>query len=359
LRSHVLPQRQPIEPERILYHLSRSQLLEKYLRGAIIEESLKQWVKSPEFELVCRKIEPAFLKKNHRSIVFQTYKQKEFGRFIRSRFLVEKTQFDRILFSVIQVKSLDLAQELYFRIKEQKQPLHRISIAHSEAATAKQGGTIGPISVLQLHPLIRHYLTGIQPGQLSPIFQLDEHYMFVRLDRSLPIQLTPQTEQKLLDEIFEEWLQKQIVDRIGKIKLIASPPTIELVRQGNSSVKALPSSNSSNFDEEEPTGTFAPTSSFFFPKVSPDGEILSPMRADDRSLNSSFLIPKETLTQGTFKSYGQVTLGQKIIAFLVFFCLFLSGGLSIINFFGNPVNNTKKIDNFLPPNNPTLKFADR
>jgi hypothetical protein len=335
MRSYNLPEKNPIEPERILYHLSRSRLLEKYLRGAIIEEKLKIWVKSSEFELIRRKIDPKFLKKNYHAIALQTYKKNEFGRFVRSRFLVEKTQFDRVLFSVIQVKSLDLAQELYFRIKEQNQPLHRISINHSEAATAKQGGTIGPISVLQLHPLIRHYLVGLQPGQFSPIFPLDEYQMFLRFDRSLPIQLTPQTEQKLLDEIFEEWLQKKIVDRIGKIRLIASPPTIELVRQSNSSFQALPSANSSDFDQE-PTGTFAPTSSFFFPKVSPDGELLSPERPNDRFNHSSFLVPKESLTTGSFKSRKYTARTEKVIAFLVFFCLFLAGEIYLAKFFRQP-----------------------
>jgi hypothetical protein len=77
------------------------------------------------------------------------------------------------------------------------------------------GGVIGPISALQLHPTIQHHLIGLEPQQLSSIFQLDDRSIFLRLDRSLAAQLTPPIERQLRDELFEEWLQKQILARLN------------------------------------------------------------------------------------------------------------------------------------------------
>jgi hypothetical protein len=202
LRSHISLKQPSIEPERILYHLSRSPLLVKYLRGVIIDETLERWEKSPEFESIVCRVEPSMLAKNRQQILFKLYKQAEFGRFVRSRFLAYKSQLDRVLFSTIQVKNLRLAQELHCRVKEQKQSITRLAINHSDSHTAKRGGVVGPISTVKLHPLIQHYLTGLQTKQLSPIFKLDEHYIFLQLDRWLPVQLNPQVEQQLLDEIF-------------------------------------------------------------------------------------------------------------------------------------------------------------
>jgi parvulin-like peptidyl-prolyl isomerase len=197
-----------IPPARLHYHLSRSKLLVEYLRSTIIEATLATWAESPEFGSLCAQlnIEP----NNCQEDLLELYKQTEFGRLVRSRFLGCKSQLDRVLFSVIQVRNLQLAEELYCRIKEENQSFTRIATTYSDSPAAKRGGAIGPISALQLHPSLQHHLIGLKPKQLSSIFQLDEHYLLLRLDRSLPVQLTPQTEQQLRDELFEEWLQQQI-----------------------------------------------------------------------------------------------------------------------------------------------------
>jgi PPIC-type PPIASE domain len=183
-------------------------LFAKYLQAAIIEETLATWESSPAFESIHDRVNIDV--SDRQAALLELYKQTEFSRLVRSRFLARKSQLDRVLFSTIQVRDLYLAQELYCRIKEENQSFMRLATRYSDSHTAKRGGVIGPISALQLYPLIQHHLIGLQPKQLSPIFQLDEHYIFLRLDRSLPVKFTPEIEQQLLDELFEEWLQQQI-----------------------------------------------------------------------------------------------------------------------------------------------------
>lgn len=214
-RADIPPPKLPIQPERLLHHLSRSKLLIKYLRWTIIEETLAVWKSSPEFESIRAGLN--IDDDNCQVDLLEIYKQTRFGRLVRSRFLACKSQLDRVLCSVIQVGNLQLAQELYCRIKEENQSFARVATAYSDSQSAKRGGVIGPISLLQLHSSIQYHLAGLQPKQLSSIFQLDEHYILLRLDRSLPVQLIPQIEQQLRDQLFEEWLKQQILHRLNSV----------------------------------------------------------------------------------------------------------------------------------------------
>lgn len=329
-----------VEAERILYHLSRSPLLVKYLRGVIIDETLETWEQSPEFCSIVSNIDLSSLNKNRQAVLFQIYKKAEFGRFVRSKFLAQKSQLDRVLISVIQVDNLQLAQELYFRIEEQKQPFSKLAIKYSDGSTAKRGGSIGPILSCQLSFPIQYHLTGLQPKQLSPIFQVGEHYLFLRLDRSLPAQLNPQIEQQLLDELFDEWLQQEILERIGKASVIISSPVIEFPQCVSDRTEEIAISTDLATDDP-PSSTISPTSSFFFPTISPTGEIFS-SNVDGRSqVNSSFFLPSELPIEISSHSSSHNRLWTNTIAFILFFCLFLTGGIAGIKFFSQPPIRSK------------------
>ncbi len=343
LQSHLLDTSPPfqIKPARILHHLSRSKILVEYLRGAIVDEQIETWKNSPEFKSI--EFDPNIPTINSPAILFNLYKQNKFGRFVRSRFLVRKSQLDRVLFSTIQVKDFQLAQELYCRITEQNQSFTRLAIAHSNGTTAKRGGSTGPIPTIQLYPQIQHYLTGLQHHQLSPIFNLDGDYIFLRLDRWLPVQLTPQIEQQLLDEIFEEWLQHKIIDRIGNTRTVISSPIVSTIDRLNLNSGELASSGDT---EPDPTDTIAATSSFFFPKVSASGKILPSHLPARQPANSSFFPPQQLPRHPlpARQQYRRHNSIAQIFVFTIFFCVFLGGGIAVVKFFSSPVVPATSID---------------
>jgi parvulin-like peptidyl-prolyl isomerase len=202
----------PLQVERILDRLSKSPLLFKYLREVIIEETLAAWEKSPEFTVLGNLLpcEPP----NRQADLLQLYKQTQWGHLLNSRFLSRKAQLDRVLFSAIQVTDLHLAEELYCILQQRGHSFTKLASIHSQSPVAKRGGAIGPVAICQLHPLIQDRLTGLEPNQLSEIFQLDEHYLILRLDRWLPVKFNSQTQQQLLDELFEQWMRLQIEQRM-------------------------------------------------------------------------------------------------------------------------------------------------
>jgi hypothetical protein len=341
LQSHQPHLDLPVQPQRLLYHLSRSQLLLKYLAGAIIEETLTAWENSAEFELVSDLVK--IDSDNRQTSLLRVYQQQEFGHLVGSRFIERKSELDRVLFSTIQVKDLNLAEDLYCQIVDRNKSFIQLATLHSDSPTAKRGGTIGPILTSQLHPQIQHYLIGLEPKQLSSIFKLDGYYIFLRLDRLLPAQLTHQIEQQLLNELFELRIKQQISDRIGEIQVqIYTPPNAqahprvvefpqrspsqqEIATPSRSNLLRLPTVLDLDLPDEitEISEIFAPTSSIFFPawaNITPEVNSSAP-------IDSSFFFPANPpLSKITIakKSHSRQHIPALIMAIGAFLGIFLS-----------------------------------
>jgi hypothetical protein len=213
--------------EQAISHLNRSGLLVQYVRELIIAETLATWERSPT-DSISIDI-PTIESGEHQNLRLERYKQAHWGHLVKSRFLACQSQLNRVLFSTIEVADLSLAQELYCRITEQGYSFNQLAIIHSQNSTAKLGGVVGPIAPAYLHPLIQQQLKGLEVKQLSPIFRLENHYIFLRFDRKIPAQLNTQIEQQLLDELFESWLEQQIIDRISILQVTNFVPTIEYI----------------------------------------------------------------------------------------------------------------------------------
>ncbi|WP_181244037.1 peptidylprolyl isomerase [Chamaesiphon polymorphus] len=217
-----------LAPDLIVNCLSRSKLLIPYLRSTIVRETLTKWQQSAEYQLLLASAPPiesdldssqSIAEPLPRSVILQQYQQAQWGHLLNSRFLQSKSQLDRVLFSAIQVKDFHLAVELSARVGEREQSLTKLAIDYSQHPTAKMGGTVGPIQLAQLHPLIYRHLIALKPKQLSPIFQLDGNYVFLRLECWLPVKFDRQIQQHFLNEFFEQWLEQQVAERIGLIVL--------------------------------------------------------------------------------------------------------------------------------------------
>ena len=346
----------PISADRIVYHFSRSRLLVPYLRELIIRETLEKWQRSPECQLLLaseKHVKPA--ENNYerspaaeRELLLGLYKRSEWGHLINSRFLAGKSQVDRVLFSAIQVTDLNLAEELYCR-SQQGQSFTELATIYSQRPAAKMGGAVGTITLFQLHPLIYHHLIGLEPKQVSPIFQLDGYYIFVRLDRWIPAKLNDRTKQQLLNEFFEEWLERQIINRIGSIYYAQSTPIVELTE---SSDIVLASQEIPIKIQSKSTDLISPTSSFFFPSIMPTDNL---SRAEDLGLRdiivpSSFLFSKCANNISQSRDHHRHLLIQKIFTFVALFFLFLGCEIIVIRY-GNILLKSIGVDTiyFRPP----------
>lgn len=145
-----------------------------------------------------------------RPIRLDRYKQATWGNKLEPHFLQRKSKFDRVVYSLIRVSDVGTAQELYFRIQEGEESFEKIAREHSQGVEAETGGLLGPVELGVPHPAIAQLLTTSKPGQLLPPSRLGEWFVILRLEKFLPAQMDEAMQQRLLNELFEQWLQEEV-----------------------------------------------------------------------------------------------------------------------------------------------------
>jgi parvulin-like peptidyl-prolyl isomerase len=150
----------------------------------------------------------------------EKFKLETWGAKVESYFLKRKGQLDKVIYSLIRTKDIGMAQELYFRLLEGEQNFEDLARRYSEGAEAQTGGLIGPVEISTPHPVIGKLLATHTPGQICPPIKLDQWFVIVRPDKYIPCQLDDPMRQKLINEMFQTWLQGEV-----KEGLAAKPPS--------------------------------------------------------------------------------------------------------------------------------------
>jgi parvulin-like peptidyl-prolyl isomerase len=145
-----------------------------------------------------------------RGIKLEKYKEKTWSNEIESYYLKRKRQLDKIIYSLIRTKNPGQAQELYFRISEGEKEFTELARQHSQGAEAETGGLIGPVELTVPHPEIAQKLMTSQPGQVLPPVRIGEWIVILRLEKYLAAQLDQNMKRRLLDELFNTWLNENI-----------------------------------------------------------------------------------------------------------------------------------------------------
>ena len=137
------------------------------------------------------------------------FKRTSFENELESYFLKRKSRLDRVLYSLIRTQQAGLAQELYFRVQDDGQSFSDLAREYSEGQEAKTGGLIGPVELSVPHPNLAGLLSISQPGQLWPPKRIGEWYVVIRLEKFFPAKMDDAMRQRLLDELFQQWLKEQ------------------------------------------------------------------------------------------------------------------------------------------------------
>jgi parvulin-like peptidyl-prolyl isomerase len=167
------------------------------------ESDLQEWLKR-------RNLSPAHLEALvERSVKIEKFKQQTWGNQLESYFLQRKGQFDKVIYSLLRTKDAGVAQELYCRLLEEEATFEELAREYSQGPEAKTGGKVGPVELSNPHPTLAKMLAISEPGQLWPPTRLNEWFVLVRLEESLPAQLDDAMRSQLLNERFNQWLQEQ------------------------------------------------------------------------------------------------------------------------------------------------------
>ncbi|MGL5939019.1 MAG: peptidylprolyl isomerase [Waterburya sp.] len=152
----------------------------------------------------------------------EKYKETAWGDQVDAHFIKRKSQLDRVVYSLIRVEKPEVAQELYFRIKDDENTFSALAMEYSQGTEAQTGGLIGPVEINAPHPKIAQILATCQPGQLIPPTRVGEWIVIVRLENYLSAKLDAPMRQRMLDELFYQWLNEATKQ---KVSFLPSPVT--------------------------------------------------------------------------------------------------------------------------------------
>jgi len=222
-----------IPSEQIVSYLKQYQMLPQFMRELVIDYAIAPIPCPPEAvetaktqyltqkQLSDPKQVQAWLQKHHltqqdfekiaiRSYKLEQFKQQNWGNKIESYFLQRKNDLDQVVYSLLRTKDKNTATELYFRLQNQEASFEELAQQYSQGPEAKARGIIGPVPVSTPHETIKKTLLKSEVGQLWPPIQIGEWYIIVRLEQLISAQLDDATRQKLLDELFHQWLEQQV-----------------------------------------------------------------------------------------------------------------------------------------------------
>jgi parvulin-like peptidyl-prolyl isomerase len=145
-----------------------------------------------------------------RDLRLKIYQQKTWGHRLESHFLAHKSQLDQITYSLLRIQDFAMAQEIFFRIQSGEQSFADAVREYAQGPEVETGGLIGPTALSQPHPLLAARLKSAVVGQVLPPVKVGDWAVVLRLEQYLPAQFDESTQQKLMEHLFQSWLQESV-----------------------------------------------------------------------------------------------------------------------------------------------------
>lgn len=149
-----------------------------------------------------------------RGLKLEKFKQEKWAEKLESYYLKRKRQLDKVVYSLIRTKDPGVAQALYFRIQAGEQDFADIARKFSQGAEAQTGGLIGPVELNVPHPQIAQLLLSSQPGKLLTPTKVGDWIVILRLEKYLAAQLDNNMKQRLLNELFTNWVDEELKTQV-------------------------------------------------------------------------------------------------------------------------------------------------
>lgn len=138
------------------------------------------------------------------------FRQASFTLQLEEHFSRTKRQRDRIIYSMLRCRDQARVQELSLAIREGEIDFSTAAIRYSEGPESAQGGRIGPIPPTAGHPELNQRLEIANEGDLIGPFPVGDQHVLLRLDTRLTTRLDDSTQPQLLEELYQDWMQRQV-----------------------------------------------------------------------------------------------------------------------------------------------------
>ncbi len=229
-----------ISAQELLPLLTGYQLMPQLLRELLVDQAIAPIALDPQeteqacqhFAAQCPELQSVLSPEQWqhfatRSRKLEKFKHATWDRQIEAYFFQRKAQFDKVIYSLIRVQHQEIAQELFFRLQANEQSFAELAREYSQGPEAQTGGVIGPVELSAIHPLMAQRFATISPQRVQPPMRLGEWIVLLQLEQLIPASLDASTQQRLLNELFDQWLQTQLQQvSVSPIAVDSSVPTL-------------------------------------------------------------------------------------------------------------------------------------
>ena len=153
-----------------------------------------------------------------KDLLIKKYCDQKFESQIESRFLERKNELDIVIYSLLRHKDPNVINELSLRITEKESEFGEISTQYSQGVENKKRGIVGPVPIGRAHPILAELLKNSTPGKVQPPMKLVDAYVVVRVESFDKAQLDDFMREKMKQELFKIWAEKE-TEKIYKIIL--------------------------------------------------------------------------------------------------------------------------------------------
>ena len=168
------------------------------------EDQFHEWLKSKksnEKQLI------DIISKNQR---LENYCLEKYSHMAEARFLKRKDGMDQVTYSLIRVKDLFLAQEIFLRIEDNPSTFGDLANQYSIGLENSSRGIVGPVALNQGHPQLVSLLKNSTIGEVNLPTKIQDFWVITRLENLKKATLTDATIKILSQEIFNDWLDDKV-----------------------------------------------------------------------------------------------------------------------------------------------------
>jgi parvulin-like peptidyl-prolyl isomerase len=137
---------------------------------------------------------------------------------LQEYFIERKIFLDQVILSRLAVDNLALAEELKSQVLEDGIEFEQLVNDYS-LEDRMLNGMLEPISRGTMPDKLRTAVDLAKPGEIIGPIELDELWFLVRIEKILPAELDESLQQKLEDELFEQWLEEKIQTKTVKVQV--------------------------------------------------------------------------------------------------------------------------------------------
>jgi hypothetical protein len=141
-----------------------------------------------------------------------------YGEQLEAYYLTRRPQLDQVVFRMMRLEQLGLAEELYLRLIDDGASFGDLAESHGLGEERHTRGLVGPLPLGQPHPRIRAVLAQLGEGEVAPPFLVERTILLVRLEKRLPAQLTPSIREQLLGELLEAELEASVGQAVEDLR---------------------------------------------------------------------------------------------------------------------------------------------